>query len=63
MQWYDGYWFDGYWKHALTRAKNEKAARAKIEASIGCPVEGISKVTGYMLKHFKGNKQHYTWVD
>jgi hypothetical protein len=47
----------------MTRAKNEKAARAKFEAAIGKPVDGIEQITGYMLNHVKGNKQHYTWIE
>ena len=63
MQWYDGYWFDGYWRHALTRAKNEKEAKEKIEKALGHTIEGVILTQKYMLKHFKGNKQHYEWVD
>jgi hypothetical protein len=58
-----GCWGQASLTQGMTRAKNEKAARDKIEEAIGRTIDGIEKLTGYMLQHCKGNKQHYLWVD
>lgn len=47
----------------MTRAKNEKTARAKIEAAVGHSVDGIEKITGYMLNHYKGNNTTCGWTN
>jgi len=65
MQWHKAWWYDknkpGCWgqpslAQGMTRAKNEKAARAKIDAVIGHSVDGIKLTSGDSLNHCRRNK-------